>query len=852
MKLKRFGAFMTALTLSMSLPAFAVENTAENTEDTTPIVPAEETAAPKEWAFTDISNHFARDNIQTLYEAGMVNGYNNGDGTFSFYPTRTMSAAEAILFCTRIAGVDDATQELIYADRKEQMKARMPAGVESWAGKELSVAVELGILSLDELENLNQTAPSSINSSVGATSYLAWNIPREQVCMYLVRGMGLEALARSLSIEFCTSYLEAYFADVESITPAYRPYVYLLRNYGIFNGKTTTEGELVVAPQDSLTRGEMIAFVARSLGVMEEMGLYIEPTEYTTYNWASGTITDAFSNLDGTISLTLYNVILGETVYTLPGDVFVYDQYNMREENPMKYLVKGQYVRLVEDEMSETEGDQILFDKVLLFDGLTEISGTVSIYDDHAVTLTTDSGKQTYTYSRFTRFKAGETAGDKTVLDTAAGYTEATCYLDSRGTLVGVAFSGGTLPVTGIISAVSIANNGTVLTLTDMAGIQTDYVIPADAAVTVNQTEGTLSVNHAGRPVVLRIAAENGAVSSVSVDTLTLYAQGAIVEQGGTTAARTVTIANTFDGGHNTVFTLAPSTVVTYDGETRTTDQIENGWFATVKLVGGLVSELTATTATTQIEGIISDIEYGDTATTITVEQTSGGIQTYLINMAELTANNIPLITREGKNSSPAQLRKGDSVVITLRYHALEKIEATPRTADLKGEIIGINQDASGMTIKVKLTDETEVTYSVGNNVKVTKNGTALTYRDLSFGDSIAFIVNGDHLEEVEILSSTVSTNDTILTGTVYGTPNNKGTERSMYIRLSGVSDPVYVDLRTAIDNGTLQDLSGKKLTLIGGGLKSGDQVTVFGDWNGSTFVAAIVIRTVSAPTAAE
>lgn len=845
MKLKRFGAFLTALTLSLSLPAFATETSAEDTEATVPAVGEESASTERtDWAFIDISHHFARDNIQALHEAGMVNGYDNGDGTYSFYPTRTMSAAEAILFCTRIAGVDDATQELIYADRKEQMQARIPAGVESWAGKELSVAVELGVITLDELEDLNQIAPTSINSSAGPTSYLAWNLPREQVCMYLVRGMGLENLAQSLSVDFCTSYLEAYFSDVDSISPAYRPYVYLLRNYGIFNGKTTDQGETIVAPQDSLTRGEMIAFVARCLSAMEEMGLYVEPAEYTTYEWAAGTVVSTVSNPDGTISLTLSNDLTGETVYTLSSDVFVYDEYNIL--GALRDLVAGRFVRLVRDEMNDTaEPDgTVLYDKVLLFDSVTTVSGTVKSYTDSTVTLNANGVSTTYKYSRFTQFKAGNVAGDKTVVDLESDYTNATCYVDSRGTLVGVSFSGGTVPTSGLISAVSVVANGTVLTLTDTAGIKTDYVIPATASVTVNQTAGTLSTTHVGRPATLRITESSGAVASVSVDTLTLYAQGPITAQEGSSAARTITIENAFDSAHSTKYTLAPSAVITFDGETRTVDQIENGWFATVKVVGGMVSELTATSAVTKVEGILSGIVYGDSVTTLTVKQTDGGEQSYVIDMAKLKSDSTPAITRDGKSVSPAQLRKGDSVVVTLRYHALDKIEATPREADLKGEITAINQSASGMTVTVLLTDGTEGVYSVSTNVAVTKDSKALTYRDLNVGDTIAFIANGDALTSAEILSVSTAVGDKSISGTIYGAPDTTGTNRIIYLRLEGVEEPVQVDLKTASSNGALLDTKGNKLSVVFGGLESGDEVTVFGSWNGAVYVADMLIKT--------
>ena len=147
MKLKRLGvlAVSLALAFSLALPAQAVSTFTDVPESY--------------WGYTD---------IMSMYSRGYAKGY--GDGTFK--PDGKMTAAETLLFCARATGVNSATQEKISADRKEEMEAIIPTEIQSWANKEMAVAVDTGVLSTAELEAL---------ARAGA---LTKTITRENICMY--------------------------------------------------------------------------------------------------------------------------------------------------------------------------------------------------------------------------------------------------------------------------------------------------------------------------------------------------------------------------------------------------------------------------------------------------------------------------------------------------------------------------------------------------------------------------------------------------------------------------------------------------------------------------------------------
>ena len=258
MKAKRFAALWLALILTLSLlavPAGAV-------------------------SFTDMQNHWAREDVEYLAGLGVVKG--TSDTTFS--PDQKMTACEALLFCSRATGVSAGDKAKIAADWADWLGDTLPESVYSWSAEEMSVCLETGIISTAELEAMCQS---------GA---LLKSISRENLAMYLVRAMQLEGMAKNL-----TSY-PMTFADTAAISEVLRPYVYLLNTYGIVKGNTANE----FMPQGSLTRGEMATMLRRTIDFMDEQGIYAELPAYTDYQWVGGVI-DAVSATSGAMNSTLSN-----------------------------------------------------------------------------------------------------------------------------------------------------------------------------------------------------------------------------------------------------------------------------------------------------------------------------------------------------------------------------------------------------------------------------------------------------------------------------------------------------------------------------------------------------------------
>ena len=789
MKWKRFGAAALSLALTLSLTA----------------VPAHALS------FTDVSTDFwGYEDITKMSNLGYAKGYD--DGTFK--PNGRMTAAETLLFCARATGVDKTTQAKIAEDRKEEMTEILPRSnnMNVWAAAEMALAVETGVLSISELEALSQVDPKTENSSSGERTYLEETMSRENICMYLVRAMQLEPLASGLS-----NYTLSY-ADKEDVSPSLQPYVYVLTNFGIVKGK---DGGLF-DPQGSVTRAEMTTMLSRALTFMEEAGIVTELSEYTDYDWKAGVISTVTNAADGSLILALSSEISGTQSYSIPATAKIYDDNMLTTSTALR---AGQYARL-----NLTAGGAVR--EVRLSGAVSTYSGTISDLTDNQLTLLINGVAHTLTIDRFTEVSVGKTVGDREIIDEEAGYTAAVCTVDEMGHLAAVRFSGGTQLMSGLVESVTTIGNNTTLGVTGFNGVVYHYAVPLGVTVTVNGTLGSLSSAHVGKYVQIRVGTDNNQVSSVAVDTVSNFIQGPIKRLGTVGTARSVYITDIFSGKEYTP-TVSQSAAITYDGEIKTVSQIEQGWYVTAMLTGNMVVQLDGFPGSATVEGTLSSISYGSPLTTIQITQEDDSVVSYSLDITDL-----PTINRSGKSGSITELITGDHVVVTIRYNEVERIDATPQTADLSGVIEEITMTGQGISMKVKLTNGTTETYTVFDGVSVTQAGKSSNIYNLKPGFTIDMVTNGEQIVSIDITA--VASSSTELTGTVLLT-SNTSSAKTVTLQITdsmGKTSLVVVDVK----NANLMNLAGSSLSL-NSGFAAGDIVRAFGAYDGATFVATIVIK---------
>lgn len=752
------------------------------------------TAPVSALTMTDISTHWAKDDIEYLVANNLANGYDDS----TFRPENKMTACEALLFCSRATSLDSATKSKIATAWDTQLKQILPSDFYSWAKEEMAVCLETGILSVSELQAL---------VSSGA---LSKTITRENTVLYITRAMQLDALAESLSS------IELSFSDKAAITPSMQCYVALLNSYNIIKGDTSNR----FLPGESLSRGEMATILRRALDFMGEYGIVVELPEYTTYSWVSGTITDVESGDDGT-EVTLKSSLTGTRTVTVPESATVYE-YNM--EASTTALVVGQYAR-----MNYTSSGTV--SSVRLGGELLEYSGTVTAVDSRSITVSTSGGSKVYAITRFTEVKAGSAVGNYSVIDTTGNYSDAVCKVDELGNLVVLEISGGTTRVEGLLTSVTNTSSGQTIQVRDETGANIRYTIPSDATVTVNGSSGTLSTSYKGKYVTVRISADTGAVTSVAVDSTTTYVQGTLKSSTTSKTPYTITVADLSDDT-TTKYTLNTAASVTYEGTSYALKNVKVGSFVTARLSGNEIIQLDAYNGSAETTGTITAIQYG-TTTKIDVTRADGSIVTFALDMEDL-----PSIYRDSKTSSIDKLRTGDEVVVTLYYNQVDEIDVTTQSANLSGTINSITMNSSGVMIEVTLSTGGTETYSISTGVTVTKSDTILTVYSLMPNDKISMVEIGGEIISVEITKA--ATSSTQISGTVLYTNSS---DRSFMLQVTNSYGNESIITVAAID-AQLLTTSGSSFTFSK--LAIGDEVQVFGTYssaNSSNFDATMVVR---------
>lgn len=745
-------------------------------------------------SFSDMTDHWARSDVEELAGKGIINGYS--DGTFK--PDAKMSAAEALLFCARVTGLDSGIQAQVAQKHQQALSGMLPEVMRSWAIPEMAVCLEAGIISDSEL------------SAMCTSGAISQAITRENLSLYLVRAMQLEPMVNSLS----TYTLP--FADANSISLRMQPYIYLLYTYGVVGGNEKNE----FMPTSTVSRAEMAVMLKRGLDFMQSKGVEVELPAYTTTDWVGGVITAAVSAGGGKTQLSLNSDLSGAKSVTLFPDVKIFEN-NMRTTTSA--LQAGKYARVNLDALGRALS-------VRIGGTLTTYTGSISSLNGGVLTILSDGVSRMYTIDRFTEVQAGGQTGDSSLIDESAGYTSASCRVDSLGHLAEVQLLGGTRQEEGLIKSVTLlANGATNLQVTSFNGENKRYTVPAGSSVLVNGLTGTLNSAYVGDYVTLRVSNDGtDQVSSVTVDTVTQYVQGSIRSVRTSSSPSTITV-NDFSTGKSTAYPVASGAQITYNGESVTLSRLENGYFVTLRLYNNEAAMIQAYPGSSTVQGVISSISYG-AATELEVALTDGTSATYTVDLT-----NPPAIYRGNEASTIDKLKAGDAVIITVRYNKVTRIDATPQSANMEGTITRITMEATGVTLELTLTDGSTVSYTVTDGVSVSQNGNAVSLYALKPGYKVALVVNNGQVVSIEV--DKASGSSTQLTGSVLYVNTSDKTILLQWNDSGGMTNVTTIQA----SNATVMTVGGSVLLL--NNLQTGDTVQVYGGYDGLNFKATLVIR---------
>lgn len=747
--------------------------------------------------FTDVDGHWAEEYIADMTKAGLFTGYEDG----SFRPNNTLSAAEALTLCARTAvqvysldtdDVDEMTEVW-----EAELDALLGSGY-SWFIDEAAVALEAGILTWSDLSALVKAG------SLGSA------LSKEQFSVYIVRAMGLNTAAQSLD-----SYVLG-FMDSSSVSDDAAPYVYLLCNCGVLTGDE--DGNF--NPASALTRAVSATMLSRALDYVSSAGLSPELADYTDYNWTFGMIEDLTEGSGSAVVMELSNTLAGDRTVTVPSDADIYKNDAVAASSALKI---GLYARVG----FNSKG---VVSSVRVYDAAryATLTGTVVVVDTDELVIEVNGTNYTVPIDRFTTVYMGGGSGDRSMIASGSGYTDATVSYALGGAAVSLRLSGGTRSEQGLIKSVAALTGGSyALTMTGFDGSDTVYTVGSGADITVNGAGGALKSSYAGDYALVRVANDDPDTAiGVAVDTVTEYVQGAVKKITSSGGSIAVTDLDT-----NTSETYPIDTdllTVSYSGETTSLSTLSTSDFVTVKLSDeGKAVMISAWPGTVTTSGTLTDISYAST-TVLTVLRSDGATVLFSLDMSDP-----PTVTRNDSSSNVGRLAVGDSLVITVKYQTVTKIAATVQSANAEGVIDSITHYSGGSDITLTLTDGAEVTYTISESAVITQGKTTLLRTALEPGWTVSMVVVGDEITSMEVEDT--STTATSITGTVlYVDTSAKEilliTDSGAAVTVAASSSTKYIDAAT-----------GTTITIKS--LSTDDSVIVYGEYSGADFNATVVVR---------
>lgn len=743
--------------------------------------------------FSDISSHWAKSYIETVSTLGLVNGYD--DGTFG--PDNETTYCEALLFCSRVIELDSDTESDIIEKWYDDVYDCLPSSI-TWAASELSICVEYGIISLDELATI--CADGSITST----------ITREQLTCHLTRAIQLDELAENLSSTSMSFY------DYSSIGSDYLPYVFLLNYYEIIQGDENG----YFNPQDSVTRAAMCTVLSRVIDLIDEEGILFETADFNDYDsWYGGVITSASTSTStGITTLKLESDAWGSKTVYVPAAAEIY-RFNL----PTTYadFSEGDYVR-VNYNSSGT------ITTVLISGSTSTDDGTIVSISQDSVSIWGNDGYAVYALDAFTAVSIANQKGDTSIIDLTEEYTSAQCTINQMGQVTDLVLQGGTSIIEGIFYKYSSST----LQYTGLDGVLYSYPVSDSVSFSVDgSSASTLSSSLSGDYIVFYLDNDSGTVTAASIDTTVTMLQGSIKTYSTSADPRTLTIKD-LDSGYSTKYYVDDDAVIYQEGEEISMSDLEKSYFVTALFDGDTddyIINIWATLDTYYVSGTLLSIDY-DTITALELLLEDGTYATYYIDISDM-----PDIERNDEDSTISKLRAGDYLELEIEYNIISEIEATSVTtddADLIGTIIGISKTSAGTYIEVELEDGDTETYLLSSSVSVVQDGEDLSTSDLDIDMEVSLLLSDDLIYYIEIdgTSSTL----VILTVKIISIDSD---DKIFDTTLDGNSS---ILISVDVSGASYREWDGTSYSFSS--FEPGDYIQVYGNYSGSTFLATMAV----------
>lgn len=239
--------------------------------------------------FTDLKGHWAKEYMEDLADRGLLSGYTDG----SMRPDTNITSSETLALLSHLYSPNAVALEFIHADFGDYVASTVPA-THTWAYDEIEICLAAGIITKDELKNLDYSSP----------------IKKERLALLLVRAMQKQSEAAALE----SSTLS--FADAASISADCKGSVAELSQLGIVKGDDQNR----FRPSVGVARAVVATMLSRSLDYLDNNKLTLTIKDYDGLTRTDGVIVSALS---GSLELRGYDGLVREYKYTAAATVTV-------------------------------------------------------------------------------------------------------------------------------------------------------------------------------------------------------------------------------------------------------------------------------------------------------------------------------------------------------------------------------------------------------------------------------------------------------------------------------------------------------------------------------------------------
>ncbi len=352
-------------------------------------------------------------------------------------------------------------------------------------------------------------------------------------------------------------------------------------------------------------------------------------------------------------------------------------------------------------------------------------------------------------------------------------------------------------------------------------GLITEYELTGDEIFVVNGEEDNPSAEYEGDYVEISFEEEEISKISVEIDKDIDWYQGEIIDLNDRNDV-TIEILDFFTEDEDE-FEITSDTEISIDGDEEDYDELDEGMFATLKVVDDELEIINAIDADYDLDATITSISYG---TTINLRVIDSNDMTYIF---PIDATDIPEIMRGDSEITIDRLAIGDEVTIELNAAVPVSIEASASRKGIEGELVAITSTATGTSWTIE-EDGDSSTYMLDALADAYIGEKDVDISDVKIGDKISILIYGNVITEVEILSEYSSTDK--ISGTIIVVD-----EDADQLTLLSNNRLIYVDARGATiisaETGTTHSIDDLRAELT---------VTIYGDSTSNTSMDATSI----------